>query len=159
VRHLPFADASFALIVSPSTLDHFPNPSDLGKSLRELARILTPAGRLIVTLDNRQNIFDPLLRLANHVGLTPYYLGRSYRIDELRAELTAAEFMVEEQTAILHNPRLLAVATVKVAAFLNWPVLTRLVQKGLVAAQQLEHTRWCYRTGSFIAVKAVRQPQ
>ncbi len=77
-RRLPFADGCFALIVSPSTLDHFPEPGDLSVSLRELARVLEPGGRLIITLDNRQNIFDPLLRLAVRVGLVPYYLGRSY---------------------------------------------------------------------------------
>ncbi len=38
VRQLPFASESFALIVSPSTLDHFADPQDLARSLRELAR-------------------------------------------------------------------------------------------------------------------------
>src|SRR5687768_12199634 len=45
-RSLPFRDATFALIVCPSTLDHFPDARDLGRSLRELARVLTPRGRL-----------------------------------------------------------------------------------------------------------------
>ena len=156
MRRLPFAGDSFALIVSPSTLDHFADPNDLGLSLRELGRILAAGGRLIITLDNRQNIFDPLLRLANKLKLTPYYLGRSYRIDELCVELEAAGFTVEEKTAILHNPRLVAVAMVKIAGVLNWPPLTRLVRTGLLTAQRLEHSRWCYFTGSFIAVKASR---
>src|SRR5262249_58211203 len=56
-RALPFTNNSFAFIISPSTLDHFPDSSDLGRSLQELARILVPGGRLIITLDNRQNIF------------------------------------------------------------------------------------------------------
>jgi len=157
VCRLPFIDNSFALIVSPSTLDHFVDPGDLSTSLRELRRLLTPDGRLIITLDNRQNIFDPLLRLANRLGLTPYYLGRSYRIGELCTELEAAGFTVEEKTAILHNPRLVAVAVIKVANALNWPPFTQLVRRGLLTAQHLEHTRWRYFTGSFIAAKAVRK--
>jgi len=157
VRHLPFADSSFALIISPSTLDHFPDPSDLGKSLRELARVLSPEGRLIITLDNRQNIFDPLLRLANRLKLTPYYLGRSYTIKELCTELEAAGFTVEDTTAILHNPRLVAVAIVRLARILHWPLFTRLIQQGLIAAQRFEYTRWRYFTGSFVAAKAVRK--
>jgi SAM-dependent methyltransferase len=156
-RCLPFAEDSFALIVSPSTLDHFPDPRDLGRSLCELARVLAPDGRLIITVDNRQNIFDPLLRLAHRLGWVPYYLGRSYRVGELCAELEAAGFVVQETTAILHNPRLMAVAAVALAKRLDWPLLTTLVQRSLLAAQQLEHTRWKYFTGSFVAAKAVRK--
>lgn len=61
-RRLPFAADSFDLILSPSTLDHFPDSDDLGVSLKEIAWVFAPAGRLIITLDNPQNIFDPLLR-------------------------------------------------------------------------------------------------
>jgi SAM-dependent methyltransferase len=157
VRALPFADDSFALIVSPSTLDHFSDVHDFGLSLRGLARLLEPAGRLIITLDNRQNIFDPLLRLARWLGLVPYYLGRSYRVGELRKELELAGFEVEETTAILHNPRLVAVTAVAVTKKLKWSPLKAWVQRALITGQRLEHTRWCYFTGSFIAAKAVRR--
>jgi SAM-dependent methyltransferase len=156
-RTLPFADGCFALIVSPSTLDHFTEPGDLRVSLRELARVLAPGGRLIITLDNRQNIFDPLLRFASRLGLVPYYLGRSYTVRELRHELEAAELVVSETTAILHNPRLTAVAAVALARKLNWPRFTRLVQYVILRAQSLEQWRWRYYTGSFVAAKAVHR--
>ncbi len=143
--------------MSPSTLDHFVDPADLGRSLRELRRALTADGQLIVTLDNRQNIFDPLLRLINRLGLIPYYMGRSYSIAELRAELQAADLEVIDTTAILHNPRLVATAGVALANRLGWKPLIRLVQHALIAAQRLEHTRWRYRSGSFIAARARRK--
>jgi SAM-dependent methyltransferase len=156
VRSLPFASECFTLIVSPSTLDHFREPSDLNRSLRELARVLEPGGRLIITLDNRQNIFDPLLRLASWLRLVPYYLGRSYTVRELRNELEQAGFIVEETTAILHNPRMTAVAAIALARKLNAPWFTRFVQRMLIHAQGLEKTRLRYYTGSFVAARAVR---
>jgi SAM-dependent methyltransferase/ribosomal protein S18 acetylase RimI-like enzyme len=155
-RRLPFADDTFALIVSPSTLDHFSDAVDLSVSLRELARVLEPGGRLIITLDNRQNVFDPLLRLAHRVGWVPYYLGRSYRVTELREELSGAGLGVEATTAILHNPRLVAVAAVRFAANVGWLPLTRIVERTLRGAQRLEDTPLCYFTGSFVAAKALK---
>lgn len=156
-RALPFAGGCFALIISPSTLDHFPEPADLHRSLRELARVLESGGRLIITLDNRQNIFDPLLRLANRLGLVPFYLGRSYTVRELREGLERAGLSVQETTAILHNPRLTAVGAIALAKRLRWGPLMNLVQRTIIAAQRLENTRLRYYTGSFIAARAVRR--
>ncbi|HUQ19628.1 MAG TPA: class I SAM-dependent methyltransferase [Gemmatimonadaceae bacterium] len=154
--NLPFASDSFALIVSPSTLDHFKDPGDLANSLRELARILTPDGRLIITLDNRQNIFDPLLRLANRIGLVPFYLGRSYTVNELRRELEAAGLKVLDTTAIVHHPRLTAVAAVGVAKRIPSSLPMRAVQAALRKAQRLQDTRVQYFSGCFVAALAVR---
>jgi SAM-dependent methyltransferase/ribosomal protein S18 acetylase RimI-like enzyme len=157
VRRLPFAAGSFRLIVSPSTLDHFVHPADLGCSLLEFARCLEPNGRLIVTLDNRQNILDPLLRLAARAGRVPYYLGRSYSVSELRAELEKAGFEVQETTAILHNPRLAATGAVALANRLRWQPFTHWVRCTFIAAQRLEQTRWRYLTGSFVAAQAIKR--
>jgi SAM-dependent methyltransferase len=157
VRNLPFKGGSFDFILSPSTLDHFSDPADLGRSLKELACVLKTDGRLIVTLDNRQNIFDPLLRLVGRLGLVPYYLGLSYHMRELIDELKASGLKASETTAILHNPRLVAIAMVAVANRIGWRPLIRLVQKSLIAAQRFEKTRWRFYTGSFIAAKAIRK--
>jgi SAM-dependent methyltransferase/ribosomal protein S18 acetylase RimI-like enzyme len=154
-RHLPFADGSIAMIVSPSTLDHFSDPADIGRSLRELRRVLAQDGRIIITLDNRGNVFDPLLRIVSHLGMIPYFLGQSYTIGELRTHLEAASFDVIEETAIIHHPRLTAVAAVTVARRIGWAPLTRLVQATLLSMQRLQNTRWQYLTGCFVAALAV----
>ncbi len=109
-----------------------------------------------MTLDNRQNIFDPLMRLAVRLGWMPYALGHSYAISELRAALEQVGLRVEGTTAILHNPRLVATAAMLIANRLGWRWLIRLVQRALLAAQRFEGTRWQYYTGSFIAAVGVR---
>ncbi len=154
-RSLPFGSGSFDLVVSPSTLDHFRDPRDLQPSLLEIQRVLRPGGRLIVTLDNRQNLLDPLLRLASKLGFVPYYLGRSYSIDELKTALENAGLEVLEMTGILHSLRLTAVASTAIASRLKSRRLRRLIHRGLLHAQRLEHTRWRYFTASFVCALAV----
>lgn len=156
VRWLPFKDDNFNLVVSPSTLDHFADPSDLGRSLLELARVLSLDGHLIVTLDNSQNLLDPLIRLATWLGLAPFYIGPSYSMNELREGLEAAGLIVQDTTAILHSPRPVAAAALTVANRLRLHPFQALVLRAVKAAEGLERTRWCYRTGFFVAAKAVK---
>jgi SAM-dependent methyltransferase len=155
VRQLPFVNESFDLVASPSTLDHFHRATDLGGSLREIRRTVSAGGRLVVTLDNRQNIFDPLLRLVIRLGVVPYYIGRSYTVRQLREELESSGWEVLDTTAILHNPRLTATGLVRLARFLRLRWFSRLVQRLLTSAQKLEGTRWQYFSGSFVAALAV----
>ncbi|MGH9671772.1 MAG: GNAT family N-acetyltransferase [Bryobacteraceae bacterium] len=154
VRQLPFASGSFALVVSPSTLDHFEDPRDLTVSLREMARVLRPGGRMIVTLDNRRNFLDTLLRAASRLRLTPYYLGRSYTIDELCRQMEAVGVRVLDRTAIIHGPRLVPTTSMRVAGWLGGGRMKQWVQRRLESAERLEGTRWRYRTGAFIAAVA-----
>lgn len=153
-RHLPFASESLSLIVSPSTLDHFADARDLNASLRELCRVLEPGGRLIITLDNRQNIFDPVLRLANRLGMIPFFLGRSYTVKQLRRELAAAGMTVIETTAIVHHPRMTAVASVALAKRLGSASFTRMFHSAFLSMQRLERTRLRYYSGCFVAALA-----
>lgn len=153
-RHLPFKEGSLDLIVSPSTLDHFADPADLGKSLCEIRRVLSPRGRLIITLDNRQNVSDPLLRLANRLGMVPFFLGRSYTVRELRRELDAAGLDVVETTALVHHPRLSAVAASSIVRRIGWPPLTRLVRSVFLSMQRMQDSRAQYFSGCFIAALA-----
>ena len=156
-RKPPFAQESFDLIVSPSTLDHFEQPSDLAVAIRELRWSLSLEGRLIVTLDNRQNLFEPLLRLVIRLGVVPYFIGRSYRIGTLVEELRRQRFEVEESTAIVHHPRLTASVAFAVTnlAGLRW--LRPWLERRFLAMQRLEHTRWRYFTGCFVAALAKRE--
>jgi SAM-dependent methyltransferase len=155
-RTLPFAANSFRYVLSPSTLDHFCHEGDLHVSLCELRRILAPGGRLVITLANRSNVGDPLLRLAIRLGLAPYFIGSRYTADELRRALEAAGFRVDDVTAIVHHPRLMATLFVRIGRVLRWRPAVRAMERLLLAMQRCEATRWRYATGCFVAALAVK---
>ena len=61
LEHLPFADASFDLVVSMSVLEHLRDPLS---SLSELARVLRPGGRLLVQAPNLLDYVSVISRLT-----------------------------------------------------------------------------------------------
>jgi SAM-dependent methyltransferase len=79
VLHLPFEPASFDVVVSNSTLDHFDSLDAVGDGLSELSRVLRP-------------------------GLVPYELGVTCGRRRLIALLDRAGFDVEATEAIMHCP-------------------------------------------------------
>jgi ubiquinone/menaquinone biosynthesis C-methylase UbiE len=56
IQHLPFADNSIDVIFSVSTLDHL-HEQQIVTSLREMRRVLTDNGHVIVTVDNVTYLF------------------------------------------------------------------------------------------------------
>ncbi|HWF25668.1 MAG TPA: class I SAM-dependent methyltransferase [Solirubrobacteraceae bacterium] len=62
MRRLPFADASFASVISVHSIEHVPDPE---RALREVVRILSPGGRAVFVTPNRltfgppEEIIDP----------------------------------------------------------------------------------------------------
>jgi SAM-dependent methyltransferase len=155
-RRLPFAANSLVRILSPSTLDHFQCEEDLHTSLCELRRVLKPGGRLVITLANRGNVGDPLLRLAIRLGLAPYHIGSRYTAQELRRELEAAGLAVCDVTAIVHHPRLMATGVAWLARHAPWRPLVGGMQRLLLWMQRLENTRLRYATGCFVAALAIK---
>lgn len=114
VRHLPFSDESFGVIVSISTLDHFTCRQDLLVSLGEMHRILKPQGQLLITLDNPVNPVIALRQalpfaLLHRLGLCPYYTGETLTPGRLGLTLEELGFSVLEVGALLHCPRVLAI--------------------------------------------------
>jgi len=55
-EYLPFADASFDLVIAWDVVEHVQNPALL---LAELARVLRPGGRVLLTVINRFAFRDP----------------------------------------------------------------------------------------------------
>jgi len=114
VRALSFSDGSFDIVVSNSTLDHFPTHHDIAVALGELRRVLRPGGRLLITMDNPLN---PIVALRNAMSpgmqrasrLVPFSVGATCGPRHLRRILGNAGFVVERCGAVFHSPRVLAV--------------------------------------------------
>jgi len=161
VRRLPFPAATFDLVLSNSTLDHFDRADAIGDSLRELHRVLAPGGRLILTLDNPGN---PVVGLRNalpfgllkRTGLVPYFVGKSLDVAGARREVARAGFRLEDSTAIMHCPRALAV---RVADLVGWSGSVRGragLLSALMAFERLGRWPSRFRTGHFVALLAER---
>ena len=156
VRHLPFQDGFFDLVISNSTLDHFHRPEDLRQSLTELRRVLRPGGVLLVTLDNPRNPavllrnWLPAWRPLRRWGAVPYVTGHTISKDQLEAELQSLGLQIQHSDYIMHVPRLAAVH------FCTWlegasGFLRRAYVRLLLGFELLRGSR----TGYFVAVVAV----
>jgi SAM-dependent methyltransferase len=161
VRRLPFCSNSIDLVISDSTLDHFPSETDIIAALKELTRVLRVGGTLILTLDNKNSLTYPpyiLMRLWMRLGLAPYFIGKTLSRTKLWHTLEDIGLSVEESTTILHYPhpdglvRWLEYALRK----LSKGKLDSAIRKGLDRLERLEGKRSRYLTGRYIAVKAVK---
>jgi SAM-dependent methyltransferase len=64
---LPYRAGSFDVVLSTEVLEHTPDPL---VGLRELARVVKPGGRLILTTPGR--LWQPVVRAASALHLRPY---------------------------------------------------------------------------------------
>ncbi|MDZ4806396.1 MAG: class I SAM-dependent methyltransferase [Candidatus Eisenbacteria bacterium] len=161
-RALPFADASFDVIVSNSTLDHFPTPTELDESLLELRRVLKPGGELLISLDNRAN---PVVALRNAIPfhwlrrlrIMPYYVGFTCGPKGLRQRLERDGWEIREMGAILHCPRFFSIhATLFLERWASPAVQQRFI-RWLAGFERLAGWPTRYVTGYFVTARAVRR--
>lgn len=162
VRCLPYADRAFDIVVSNSTLDHFTSRDQIVESLRELSRTLAPNGQLLLTMDNLAN---PTLwlrnalpfRWLNRLGLVPYYVGVTCGPRRLRRYLKQAGFDMIETTAILHCPRIVAVALSRYVKRRAGEQTQQRFLRLLLSFERLERWPTRYLTGYFVAIRAAKR--
>ncbi|MBN1855690.1 MAG: methyltransferase domain-containing protein [Dehalococcoidia bacterium] len=155
-RTLPFADDTFDVIVSDSTLDHFSEAGDITRSIRELARVLRPGGVLIITMDNPTNLTEPLFRTWIAMGKNPYFIGKTLTARGLAQALQDAGLTVTATTAIIHNSRYFAKAGVRLLRRLRLPGHENLIRHLLKASESLDRSPTRLLTAQFIAARGVK---
>lgn len=160
IRDVPLQDECADAVVSLSTLDHFESVDDIPLGLREMHRILKPGGTLIVTMDNPSN---PILAvraslpfsLTHRAGLVPYPVGRTHSMRAMARLVQESGFDVIDRTAIMHAPRMLAIQALRFAKNENG-ASSAAAAKTLMAFEMLEKLPTRYRTGHFIAIRAIK---
>ncbi len=162
VRSLPFATGAFDGVVSNSTLDHFGSAADIVAGLKELYRVLRPGGQLLLTLDNLAN---PVVRLRNALpfrplhalGIVPYQIGAACGPRRLQRFVCQAGFEVLDVGAILHCPRVFAVAAARILERYGSLRTQQRFLECLMPFERLAGWRTRFLTGYFIAVVACKR--
>ncbi len=148
-------------MVSDSTLDHFASREGILAALGELSRALRPGGRLVLTMDNPANPFVWLrnhmpLRLLMRLGLVPYFVGATGGRRWLERSLRQVGLAVVQSTAIMHCPRVVAVASASLAGNRADNRKQEAFLRRLMAWERLESFPTRYTTGHFVAVLAAK---
>jgi ubiquinone/menaquinone biosynthesis C-methylase UbiE len=60
---LPYSDASFDVVIADNVMEHLDQPEQV---FREIARVLTPGGRLLFKTPNRRHYMPLIARLTPH---------------------------------------------------------------------------------------------
>ncbi len=101
IRNTHFEDGTFDVVLSCSTLDHMPK-RELVTALKEINRILKKDGCLILTLDNKHNLWYHLsYEMQKLTGLTPFHLGHCYSVNEIRKYSEETGFSIDKTTSIV----------------------------------------------------------
>lgn len=104
MERLPFADASFDRVLTVQVIEHLLDPET---GVQELARVLRPEGRLILSTDNSRNLVSrtinaPRSLLVAALGLrgkrlNVHFPHRDFRLDEVTKMIERAGLIVEHR--------------------------------------------------------------
>ena len=154
VRRLGLADASFDLVISNSTLDHFETQEEFVASLREIVRVLRPGGRLILTLDNPHNPLYHALKLLCRLKMAPFPLGYTASMETSASLLGELGLRVREREWLIHNPRLISTAMFWMMRMILGRHADRMIGAALALFARLGQLPTRRFTGCFLAIYA-----
>ena len=161
VRQLPFMSEAIDVIVSNSTLDHFSSSRQIRNSLKELKRVLCVGGQLILTLDNPLNPLVQLRQLLpqtllRRLRLVPYFIGVTLGPSQLKHLLGELDFNIQRMEAILHCPRVLAIAISRIMQRRGSPQAIKRYLSFLAGFERLGRWPTRYVSGYYVAVNATK---
>ena len=158
VRRLAFKDNRFDLVISTSTLDHFP---EIEVALKELHRVLKSKGLIILTLDNTTNLLVYLMfKLMKLFRMYPFFYDEgTYSLGKVTGLMRSIGFDIEDSTAIIHVPPLLPTIINQIHRRGKCKLLATICQKiiGLSEIIGKSDSFLKYLTGYHLAVKGIRK--
>ena len=102
-----FQSGTFDLIVSTSTLDHFNTRWEFLQALKEMHRVLSPGGRMVLVIDNPLNPgYWPLRLLCGRAA--SFRLGYTMTQSGFRGELEDLGLRTVGVGYAIHNPRMVS---------------------------------------------------
>ena len=110
IRKLPLRSACLAGALSLSTLDHLESGDEIQAAIRELARVLRPDGRLLITLDNPLDL-EVALRsrlpsvIVRRLHADTFRLGTTVGSRRGSRMLALSGFGILQQSFVEHAPR------------------------------------------------------
>ena len=155
-RRLPLRSASLDFVLSTSTLDHFDSRREFVAAIAEVARVLRPGGRLILTIDNPSNPLYWPLRWLGRTRWVPFPFGYSPSQSRLHELLAAAGLEVVACETLIHNPRIVSTVLFIALRRLLRDRADRAIRGFLAAFEGLERLPTRGFTACFLATCAVR---
>jgi len=158
VRRLAFKDNEFNLIISTSTLDHFP---EMDVALKELYRVLKPKGVIILTLHNTTNLpVYFMYKLMKFFKKYPFgYAEGTYSLWKTKQLMRSIGFNIEDSTAIIHVPPLLPTIINEIYRRGNSKILRKICQKIIELSEAIgkSNSFLKYLTGYCVAAKGTKK--
>ena len=100
-RELPFGDASFDVVFSLSSIEHFGGPRDVARAAREMGRVLKPGGHAVV-------VTECLVRLDPRETALADSAVRALTLNRKRKGATPRRRLIEAFTARELRTRIVA---------------------------------------------------
>ena len=158
VRKLAFKDNVFNLIISTSTLDHFP---EIDVALKELHRVLKPGGRIILMLHNANNLPVYLMyKLMKLLKSYPFgYAEGTFGLHRTKQLLRNTGFGVEDSSAIIHVPPFIPTIINEIYRRGKNKILIRICQRAIALSEAIgkSNSFLKYLTGYCLAVKGIKR--
>lgn len=151
VRSLPYPADMFDIIISSSTLDHFPE-TDLRAALLELYRVLKPNGILLLAVHNQHNLNWQLGRLLR---VMPQDI-ELYTLPQITKVSKDCGFTVRNDRAILHIPSRLTTVLFLLRLLVGIKMAAVIAHRGVEAFNQTAKDPRGYSTASYIALRLTK---